>query len=153
MSDLKSDPYAVFRPRVGRFVAIGAAVATVVVFVTLALWIPGGGVTGYTWLDRITIGAFGVGVAVFLLRYAQIKAVPSKKGLVVRNLFITRELEWSQVMGVQFGGGVPWLTLDLTDTEQLAVMAVQRADGAMAEEEAARMAALVEAHSFSATDN
>ena len=40
------------------------------------------------------------------------------------------------------------LILDLADTEQLAVMAVQRADGAFARQEAERLAALVQAHAL-----
>lgn len=140
-----TDPYAVFRPRVGRWVAIGAAAAAVIGFGVLALSLPRGGVTGWTDLDAFFVFLFGVAMAGFLLRYAFIKAVPTEDGLLIRNLFVTRELQWAQIVGVQFGGGIPWLTLDLADTEQLAVMAVQRSDGAFATSEAERMAALVEA--------
>ena len=39
----------------------------------------------------------------------------------------TGRLTWAQVLRVQFGDGAPWVTLDLDDTDQLAVMAIQRA--------------------------
>ena len=57
-----------------------------------------------------------------------------------------RELAWAQVVAVRFGGGDPWVTLDLDDGEVLAVMAIQRADGARGEAEARRLATLVAAH-------
>lgn len=143
-----ADPYAEFRPRRGRWVAVVAATASIVVFAIVAVTLPKGGVSGWTWLDAGAIFLFGVAMAAFLLRYAFIKALPTDQGLTVRNLFVTRELAWEQIVGVQFGGGTPWLMLDLADTEQLAVMAVQRADGDFARAEAERMAALVEAHGY-----
>ena len=63
----------------------------------------------------------------------------------MRNLLTTRTVEWSQVVSVQFAGADPWVTLDLADTEALAVMAIQRADGARGRQDAARLAALVTA--------
>lgn len=142
------DPYAPFRPRSGRWVPLVAGLVTVAVFAFVAVNLPKGGVTGWTGVDAMALFLFGLAMAAFLWRYTAIKAVPSETGLVVRNLFLTRELEWAQIVGVQFGGGSPWLILDLADTEQLAVMAVQRADGAFADREAERLAALVEAHAL-----
>ncbi|GAB3589369.1 PH domain-containing protein [Calidifontibacter terrae] len=148
-----TDPYAVFRPRVGRWFAIGSSAACVVGFAVLALSLPRGGASGWTDLDAFFVFLFGLAFASFLLRYAFIKAVPTPSGLLVRNLFVTRELDWAQIVGVQFGGGIPWLTLDLADTEQLAVMAVQRADGGFATAESERMAALVQALGSAASDS
>jgi hypothetical protein len=63
----------------------------------------------------------------------------------VRNLVLTRTLEWAEVVGVQFGGGEPWVTLDLEDGDTVAVMAIQKADGDVSGREASRLAALVQA--------
>ncbi|MNW69284.1 hypothetical protein D3C74_482600 [compost metagenome] len=47
---------------------------------------------------------------------------------------------------MRFGPGDPWVRLDLSDGKALAVMGIQRADGARrSEEQAARLAALVQA--------
>jgi hypothetical protein len=46
---------------------------------------------------------------------------------------------------VQFGGGEPWVSLDLDDGDTLAVMAIQKADGEVSGREASRLAALVQA--------
>ena len=66
-------------------------------------------------------------------------------GLTVRNLFTTRIIGWRSVVDVRFAGGDPWVTLELEDTDTLAVMAVQKADGAFGRAEASRLAALVQA--------
>ncbi|MBD2760729.1 PH domain-containing protein [Yimella sp. cx-573] len=143
-----SSAYAVFRPRRGRWMALIAAAAAVVVFGIVAFNLPQGGVTGWTAVDAGALFVFGLAMATILWRFAAIKAVPTPDGLTVRNLLVNRDLAWEEIVGVQFGGGTPWLVLDLADTEQLAVMAVQRADAEFAVSEAERMAALVEAHGF-----
>ena len=98
-------------------------------------------------VDQLMLIFTGAAVAALLWRFASIRAVPSKAGLVVRNLFTTRTLEWAQIIRVQFGGGAPWVSVDLDDTDTVAVMAVQKADGAFGQAEAARLSALVQVHS------
>lgn len=141
-------PYDTFRPVVGAWVARGAAVATVVVFVLIAIYspMPLDQTPELHVLNRVAIALFGVVGAAFLWRYAVIRAVPSPTGLRVVNLFTSRELEWAQILRIGFSGGAPWAVLELTDTEELAVMAIQRADGERAQREASRLAALIEHH-------
>lgn len=142
-----TDPFAVFRPRRGRIVALSCAVVAVLVFGGVALQLPSdGGGTQWHALDRLTVLGIGVAMALLFWRYATIRATPSAEGLVVRNLFITRTLVWGQIVRVEFGDGAPWVSLDLDDTDQLAVMAIQRADGPTARAEASRLVALVQAH-------
>lgn len=141
-----SGAFASFRPRRGRAVATTAAVVVVVVFGVVAFFLPGPRDAGnWTPFDRIMLVLLAAAIAWFLLRYASIKAVPTREKLVVRNLLTTRTVEWSEVVAVQFAGADPWVTLDLADTDSLAVMAIQKADGPRARAEAARLAALVQA--------
>jgi len=102
---------------------------------------------GWGVVDRLALVLCGVAVAGALWRYASIRAVPSPQGLVIRNLVSTRRLEWAQIIRVQFGGGAPWVTVDLDDTDTVAVMAIQKADGPSARSDAARLTALVQVHS------
>ncbi len=141
-------PYDTFRPVVGAWVARGMAVACVLVFGLIAVYadMPLGQTPGMHLLNRTGIALLGVVGALFLWRYALIRAVPSPAGLRVTNLFTTREVEWTEILRVGFSGGAPWAVLELTDTEELAVMAIQRADGRRADQEASRLAALVEHH-------
>ncbi len=142
------DPYAVFRPRRGRKVSLGVAVAALVIFTVGALSLPQGDPLfgGWTVIDRLALELIGVAVAAVMWRFASIRAVPTRDGIVVRNLFTTRRLSWAQIVRVQFGGGAPWVTLDLDDTDTVAVMAIQKADGAISRAEAGRLSALVQVH-------
>jgi hypothetical protein len=146
--DHRADPYAVFRPRRGRRVALAAAVLSLLIFTIGAFTLPdtdplfGGWGLG----DRLLLVGCGVAVSFLMWRYATIRAVPSREGLTVRNLVLTRQLDWTQIVRVQFSGGAPWVSLDLDDTDTVAVMAVQKADGAFGRAEASRLTALVQVH-------
>ncbi|HET7397558.1 MAG TPA: PH domain-containing protein [Intrasporangium sp.] len=138
--------FAAFRPRRGRAVALGCQWGALLLFAVLALALPGvAGGARWGVADRLMFFAIGVVIALLAHRYASIVAVPSREGLVVRNLVVTRTITWPEIVGVQFGGGEPWVSLDLADADTVAVMAIQKADGPVAVREASRLAALVQA--------
>jgi len=145
----QSDPYAVFRPRQGRRVALTMSVLSAVIFTVGALSMPwvDPRLGGWGVPDRLVLIGCGLVIAASLWRFASIRAIPSSRGLVIRNLVGTRSLEWAQIIRVQFGGGAPWVSVDLDDTDTVAVMAIQKADGAFGRAEAARLSALVQVHS------
>ena len=137
-------PEAPFRPRRGRVLPLAMAAVAVVVCTVVAL---GMGAAG-EWAvgDQLALVGLGLGIAAFLGRYASIRAVPDAVGLTVRNLMLTRRVTWDEVLEVRFPDGAPWVTLELDDTDELAVMAIQRADGQLARDEALRLARIVERH-------
>ncbi len=141
----QGDPFAVFRPRRGRLVAIVLAVAAIVVFTTIGVTIASSAINDYQVTDRVFIASLGWAMAALFWRYATIKAVPSREGLLVRNLIRTTEVAWPQVLELTFDGGMPWPSLTLNDFDTLAVMAIQRSDGPSSLQEAARLAALIHA--------
>ena len=122
---------------------------SVVIFTGGALWMPSvdPSLGGWSISDRLLLTCCGLAVAASLWRFASIRAVPSTRGLVIRNLITTHTLEWAQIIRVQFGGGAPWVSIDLDDTDTVAIMAIQKADGAFGLAEAARLSALVQVHS------
>ena len=134
-----ADRLAVFAPRRTRQVALGLAVGVTVLVVALAVVVP----ADFGWPDRVGFLLVGALIDGFLWRQATVRAVPSAHGLHVRNLFLSRDLEWAQVVSVRFGER-PWVQLDLDDGDTLAVMGVQRSDGERARAEARRLAGLVE---------
>jgi hypothetical protein len=144
----RRDPYATFRPVRGAWVARISAVASLLTFGLVAVFspMPLGSDPSLTVLNRVAVALIGVVMAAFLWRYAVLRAEPGPRGLRVVNLFSTTELEWAQIVRVGFSGGASWAVLELADTEELAVMAIQRADGEHARREASRLAALVEHH-------
>lgn len=144
--------FATFRARRGRSVAYVFAGATVLVFGVIALLLPGPA-EGGNWQtgDRIFFAGVGIAIAALLWRFASIRAVPTREALTVRNLFTTRTVGWQEIVDVRFSGGDPWVTIALSDTDTLAVMAIQKADSDFGRSEAGRLAALVQALGPSAT--
>lgn len=138
------DIYAPFRPVGGRIVPLVMAAACILVFGVMAIAISGDGALGWSGLDRALLFCLGLLMAGVLYRFAQVRALPNTEGIEVHNLVVTRTIAWDEVVEVQFGGGSPWVTLELTDFTTVAVMGIQRSDGARAVAEARRLAALVE---------
>lgn len=137
--------YAVFRSRRGRAVPMMMAALAVLLFTGFAVFVPGpddGGRFGAG--DRVMMVALGLAIALFLWRYVGIKAVPDERGLLIRNLILSRRVEWPEVEAVRFHGGAAWPVLALHDGDEVAVMAVQKADGGRASAEATRLATLVQ---------
>ena len=139
--------WAPFRPVRARRTALGFAVAQAVLLLVLAAVLPGAG-----WFDRIGFVVVAAAVGSVLLRFGRLRADPSPAGLAVRNLVRREDLRWEQIVSVRFGDGDPWVMLDLSDGDVLAVMAIQRADGARALAEARRLATLVAAGSQTSRD-
>ncbi len=135
-------PWAPFRPVRGRRTAVAFAVAQGLLIVGIGVVAPGAGI-----LDYVGFVAVAALIAAVLLRFAWLRADPSPDGLVVRNVVRREELAWPQIVAVRFGDADPWVTLDLSDGDTVAVMAIQRADGARGMAEARRLAGLVEQNS------
>lgn len=134
---------APFRPRRGRVVPLVVGSTFVLVSTAVAV---GMGVSGqWNGVDQAALVAFGLLVGGFIWRYAAIRAVPGPRGLTVRNLVLTSTVGWDEIVEVRFPDGDPWVTLELEDGEDLAVMAIQRVDGPSGRDEADRLARLVAA--------
>jgi hypothetical protein len=141
--------YAPFRPRMARLVSLVLAVAVAVG--TFALVVPLWDYFGTG--SALGVIALGLAIAWFCWREATVRADVDEQGITVRNLVVTRRLDWAQVLAVRFGQGRPWVQLDLSDGDVLAVMGVQQSDGPRAAAEAGRLAALVEIHTRTARDD
>ena len=142
------DLSAPFRPRFARVVTLALAVLVLAstVAIILAMSVLSAG-------DRIGFVLVGGLIAWFLWRQASVAALVRDDGLTVRNLVFTRRLAWAEIVSVRFGSGRPWVQLDLSDGDTLAVMGIQRADGAFADAEARRLATLVAMHTTTPRDD
>ena len=155
-SDAPHDVHALdapFRPRLARWVTVVMGVLVIVGAVVLVVLLPTDGPTRYSAGDRAGILVVGALIAWFCQRQATVRAVPGPDGLTVRNLVVTRTIAWAEIVSVRFGQGRPWVQLDLADGDTLAVMGIQRADGAFADGEARRLATLVAMHTTTQRDD
>lgn len=138
------DVYRPFRARFGTLVAYTAALLVLGGCVVVALVATGPGATSA--VNRAATVGFGLLCAALAWRLGAVRALPDPAGLTVINLVHRRRLEWAEIVAVRFGPGDPWVRLDLADGHTLAVMGVQRSDGAHGVAQARRLLALVRAH-------
>lgn len=138
--------HAPFRPRWARRVSIVLAVLTAGGAVAVVILVPLTSKVAFTAGDAVGTGLFALALLWLFWRQGGVRAVPDESGLTVRNIIYTRTVEWAEIVTVTFGASTPWVQLDLSDGDSLAVMAIQRADGAHGRAEASRLATLVALH-------
>ncbi|MDD9205877.1 PH domain-containing protein [Georgenia sp. 10Sc9-8] len=134
------------RPRYARIVGLVLGVLTVLGAVAIMVLVPLVAGVPLGPVDYLGTTALALLICWFLYRQASVAAVPDDDGLTVRNLFLTRTVTWPEIVSVRFGQDRPWGYLDLAEGEELAVMALQQADGAYGRTEARRLATLVALH-------
>jgi len=110
------------------------AAAIVVAFCGLALTLRGRddhGVAFHTG-DQVAMAGLGVLIALVVLAFTRPRVEADERHIRIRNVIGSYDLPWELVSAVRFDRGSPWVTLDLADDDQVAVMAVQAADKAYA---------------------
>ena len=134
------DRFRTFRGRFGTPTAYGLALLSAGGCTFVALAANGAGADTANRIAIIVLGLFG---AVVAWRFGAVRAIPGPHGLTVVNYATTRHLVWAEIVSIRFGPSDPWVHLDLTNGDVLAVMGIQRADGEHGMAEARRLAALV----------
>ena len=122
------------RPVRLRRVAFGAAAVVVVLFVAIAALLGRTSSEGVEFGagDQVAMVLLGVLVAAGVLVLARPTVVADLDGVRVQNIFTTKDVPWEVVRAVSFPDGTPWAMLDLADDDQIALLAVQAADGGRA---------------------
>ena len=96
-------------------------------------------------LEKATVIFFVLLGLALLNALARSRVVAREDGLTVVNGYKRRDLEWAQVIGVNLRRGAPWASLDLSDGETVAVMAIQGSDGPRAARAVRELRALIAA--------
>ena len=125
----------VVRPRKVLIAAWVGSVAVVVLFVVVALLLRNTQTGVYfRFADQVALVLMGllVGGGVLLLARPRVRA--DAEGIEVRNVLLSRQFAWSDVLSVTFPDGASWARLELPDDEYYSVMAVQAVDRARAVE-------------------
>ncbi|PZS34275.1 MAG: hypothetical protein DLM59_05065 [Pseudonocardiales bacterium] len=78
--------------------------------------------------DQVAMAGLGVLLAAAVLAFTRPQVEADERHIRVRNVIGSYDLPWEVVRSVRFDRSSPWVTLDLADDDQVAVMAVQAAD-------------------------
>jgi hypothetical protein len=145
--DAQVSEQLVVRPYRARWVAWGAAAVLVGIMTTVGVLLRAVSTGVYFHTDdQVAMVLLGVLMAVALLVPAHAVVHADARGVRVRNLLITRELAWSDILEVGFPPGARWARLELPYDEYLPVTAIQLVDGQRAVRAMDRMRALHAAH-------
>lgn len=132
-----------FRPRRARITIWVISAVLLAIMGSISFLLPDSGWRPFGVADRIGVFGCGLFIVAFLSRHASVRAIADADGLLVVNMFKRRRLQWGEILSVRLRKGDPWVFLDLSDGQTLAVMGIQGSDGAAAAAAARELADLV----------
>jgi Bacterial PH domain len=117
------------RPRKTARFAMGIASGLVVLFIVVAVLLRSSATGVYFGVsDQIAMVLLGflLGGGVLLLARPRLRAGAS--GVLVRNAFGEKHVDWKSMRGLSFPDGASWARIDLPDDEYIPVLAIQSND-------------------------
>ena len=109
------------------------------------------GVVSFQTADQVAMVGLGLAMGAGVLLVGRSRVDADASGLRVRNVVVSHEVPWAVVRAVRFDQHSPWVTLLLTNDDELAVSAVQAADGERALLAVRGLRALLSDHQARAT--
>ena len=118
-------------PRRLRVVTALAATGLVVAMTVVAVLLKSSttGVVAFHTADQVAMVGLGLAMGAGVLLVGRSRVEADAERLRVRNVLVDHEVPWSAVRAVRFDEHSPWATLLLSNDDELAVSAVQAADG------------------------
>lgn len=117
------------RPQKSARYAKGVAVVCVLLFVVLGIALRSSSTGVYFRLaDQLAMIGIGVVLAGGVLLLARPRLRVNSDGVLVRNAFGERRVDWDLVEGLSFPDGAAWARIELPDDEYIPVMAIQSND-------------------------
>jgi hypothetical protein len=118
-------------PRRLRLITALAAAGLVAVMTVVAVLLKSSttGVVSFHTSDQVAMVGLGLAMGAGVLLVGRSRVDADADAVRVRNVAINHEVPWSAVRAVRFDEHSPWATLLLTNDDELAVSAVQAADG------------------------
>ncbi|MBB3091953.1 PH domain-containing protein [Nocardioides albus] len=98
-----------------------------------------------TMFERLTFGAVGLGIVVCVHALTRSRVEAREDGLTVVNGYKRRDLEWAEILAINFPQGAPWPNIDLASGHNISVHGIQASDGAAAKRAVRTLRTLVDA--------
>lgn len=131
------------RPRKTARVAMVIAAALVVLFIVVGALLRTSSTGVYFRVsDQVAMMLLGVILAGGVLLLARPRLRAGASGVLVRNAFSEKLVEWSVIRGMSFPDGASWARIELPDDEYIPVLAIQANDRAHAVDAMQRFRAL-----------
>ena len=82
-----------------------------------------------TMFERLTFGSVGLLILACVHALTRSRVVAREAGLTVVNGYKRRELEWAEILAINFPRGAPWPNIDLATGHNISVHGIQASDG------------------------
>jgi hypothetical protein len=118
-------------PRRLRVVTALAAAGLVAVMTVVAVLLKQSttGVVSFHTSDQVAMVGLGLALGAGVLLVGRSRVDADADGLHVRNVVVNHDVPWAVVRAIRFNEHSPWASLLLTNDDELALSAVQAADG------------------------
>ena len=87
------------------------------------------GVVSFQTADQVAMVGLGLAMGAGVLMVGRSRVEADTSGLRVRNVVVNHQVPWSAVRAVRFNEHSPWAALLMVNDDELALSAVQAADG------------------------
>lgn len=117
-------------PRRLRMVCALVAAVVVAAMVVVGLLLPDSstGVVEFGWVDQVAIIGIGVCLGAGILTLGRSRVDADASGIAVRNLFVRHVYPWAAVKAVRFDRRSAWASLQLTNGDEVSLLAVLAGD-------------------------
>lgn len=118
-------------PRRMRLICAVTAAVVLVVLVVVAVLLKQSsvGVVSFHTSDQVAMVVLGVILSGGILALGRPRVDADRSGVRVRNILASHQVPWEMVRAVRFERSSAWATLLLANGDELAVLALQAADG------------------------
>lgn len=97
-----------------------------------------------TMFERLTFGAVGLGIVVCVHALTRSRVEARADGVTVVNGYKRRDLEWAEILSINFPRGAPWPNIDLASGHNISVHGIQASDGASSKKAVRTLRTLVD---------
>ena len=135
-------------PRRLRVVCAIAAAVVVAVMVVVAVLLTSSstGVVTFGLADQVAMVGLGLFLGAGILTLGASRVDADADGVRVRNVLVRRSLPWELVRAVRFDRDSSWASLEMSNRDEVALLAVQAADRARALDAVEGLRALLAAY-------
>ncbi len=135
-------------PRRLRVMTWLAAIGLVAVMTVVAVLLKSSttGVVAFRTADQVAMVGLGLAMAAGVLCLGRPRVDADAEGIRIQNILVAHQLPWAVVQAVRFDRHSPWVTLLLTNDDEVAVLAVQASDGERAVAAVRGLRSLLAAH-------
>jgi hypothetical protein len=135
-----------FHPRIIAGMSAGMGLSLIAIFGVIWFRLSPQDRASFDWFQRLTLLAFFGAVLWILYRMTTLRVTAYPDRLRIRNVFKSYTFRWSEITGLRFRPGDPWLQLFDADENRIGILAVQAAEGARATRAAKQLAAVAREH-------